>query len=53
MAKINTYGLKMHGLRKAAGSTKTLTPYDGNRDQICYDTATGDVLSAYHTQNSW
>ncbi|MDR0889345.1 MAG: hypothetical protein LBM28_01700 [Oscillospiraceae bacterium] len=46
---INTHGLKMTGLRKAAGETKCLRgAYDAGYVQISFDTATGEVLSDYH-----
>lgn len=55
--KINTYGKKMNGIRKASGETKGLTGYySGHYVQISYDKVTGDVLTNYHYslgQNSW
>ena len=40
--KTNTHGLKMHGLRKAAGDTKGLNGYySGQYVQINYDTVEG------------
>lgn len=55
--KTNTYGLKMTGLRKAAGETKGLTgQYSGHYVQISYDRSTGEVVTNYHYslgQNSW
>ena len=56
MAKINTYGYKMHGLKAASGETKNYGYYSGHYVQISYDTDTGDVLTDYHYslgQNSW
>lgn len=44
--KTNTYGYKMHGLRKAAGYTKDL--HGCGRVQISYDCNTGDILTDYH-----
>ena len=55
--KVNTHGLKMTGLRKAAGETKGLTDYySGHYVQVNYDKATGEVFTNYHYslgQNSW
>lgn len=56
MAKINTYGYKMHGLKAASGETKNYGYYSGHYVQISYDTDTGDILTDYHYslgQNSW
>ena len=47
--KTNTHGLKMHGLRKAAGDTKGLNGYySGQYVQINYDTVEGMVWTNYH-----
>lgn len=46
MGKVNTYGIKMNGLRKACGETKCLNPYDGYHFEIAYDPDTGDVLTS-------
>jgi hypothetical protein len=49
MSKVNTYGLVMRGLRKAAGATKSLRgPGYPHYVQISYDMATGDVLIDHH-----
>lgn len=56
MAKINTYGYKMHGLKAASGETKNYGYYSGSYVQINYDVSTGDVWTDYHYslgQNSW
>lgn len=56
MAKINTYGYKMHGLKAASGDTKNYGYYSGSYVQINYDVSTGDVWADYHYslgQNSW
>lgn len=54
---INTNGLKMTGLRKAAGETKNLRGYyDASYLQLNYDTVTGEVWTDYFCslgQNSW
>lgn len=46
MRKVNTYGIKMNGLRKACGDTKCLNPYGGFHFEIAYDPETGDVLTS-------
>ena len=55
--KINTYGLEMKGLRKAASETKDLTGYySGHYVQISYDPTDGEILTDYHYnlgQNWW
>ena len=54
MAKINTHGLKMVGLRKASGDTRDY--YDARYIQISYDTKTGEILTNLHCSlgyNSW
>lgn len=56
--KINTYGLKMVGLRKAAGATKSLTGAAHSRRyvRISYNLRTGEVrANEYYSsgQNSW
>jgi hypothetical protein len=49
MTKVNTYGLVMRGLRKAAGATKSLRgPVYHHFVQISYDMATGDILIDHH-----
>ena len=42
--KINKYGVKMTGLKLAAGATKPLSPYAPWHIQIGYDMATGKVI---------
>lgn len=54
--KVNTHGIKMVGLKKAAGETKSLNGCNGCYVQISYDRADGEVLSDYHCSlghNSW
>lgn len=46
--KVNTYGLKMLGLRKASGETKGLTGCIGYYIQISYDTESGNILTVDH-----
>ena len=56
MKKINTHGLKMHGLKKTSGETRNYGYFSGHYDEIFYDTSTGDVWSIYQCslgQNSW
>ena len=53
---INTYGLKMNGLRKASGNTINWTPRSGGYTQVSYDRATGEVLTNDHVSlgyTSW
>lgn len=47
--KINTYGLKMLGLKKASGATCSWSGHT----QISYDTSTGEVLTSDHIGNNW
>ena len=54
MAKINTHGLKMKGIKKASGDTCNYS--SGHYIQISYDTETGDIMTDYHYslgRNSW
>lgn len=54
--KIDTHGLKMIGLRKAAGYTENYSRDSGKYVQVSYDKATGEVLTTYHVSlgnNSW
>lgn len=54
--KVNTHGIKMVGLKKAAGETKHLNGCNGCYVQISYDRADGEVLADYHCSlghNSW
>lgn len=53
MATINTYGIKMNGLRKAAHETKGLSPYGDIRTQISYDRDTGDIYTDDHIGENW
>lgn len=52
----NTHGHTMTGLRRIAGDTKGLSPYDGAYVQVNYDRETGRAWGDYHWslgQNSW
>lgn len=56
MAKINTYGLKMTGLKKASGSTQDYGFYSGLYDEIFYDLSTGEVWTKFQCSlgyNTW
>lgn len=51
--KLEKYGIKMQGLKKAAGETKGLDGWNGYV-QISYDLAVGEVIAACHVSvNSW
>ena len=51
--KIEKYGIKMQGLKNAAGETKGLDGWNGYV-QISYDLADGEVIAAYHAGvNDW
>lgn len=55
MAAVNKHGIKMVGLRKAAGETKGL-PVRNCYVQISYDRADGTILTNWHCSiggNSW
>lgn len=53
MKKLDTHGMKMTGIKAAAGATKDLTPYGGSCVQVSYDRETGEVLTAYHVGSGW
>jgi hypothetical protein len=47
--KVNTYGMKMNGIRKASEETEGLQGYySGGYLQISYNEKTGDILTNYH-----
>lgn len=51
--KLEKYGIKMQGLKKAAGETKWLDGWSGYV-QISYDRADGEIIAAYHIDvNDW
>lgn len=51
--KLEKYGIKMKGLKKAAGETKGLDGWNGYA-QISYDRADGEVMAEYHVSvNDW
>ena len=47
--KVNTYGLKMIGLKAAAGETKGISYYTGEYVQIAYDIDDGRVVTAFYS----
>ena len=52
---INTHGIKIKGLRKASGETRSYIDA-GSYDEIFYDRSTGEVWTRYQYslgQNSW
>lgn len=54
MKKVETYGLRMHGLRAACGATKDYGPYSGHSVEIIYNLETGEVSwSEYFTDTDW
>lgn len=56
MAKVNTHGLKMIGLKKASGSTENYGYYSGMYDEIFYNVETGEVWTVFQCSlghNSW
>ena len=56
MAKVNTYGLPIKGLKKASGYTEDYGSYSGRYVEIFYDRSTGEVLGNFQCslgQNSW
>lgn len=46
MSKVNTYGMKMKGLKKASGDTCSYS--NGGYIQISYDIVTGEILTDFH-----
>lgn len=54
---LNTYNIKMTGLKKASGDTKCLSGYySGEYAELFFDHATGEVWTVYQYslgQNSW
>lgn len=56
MAKINTYGITIKGIRKASGETFNYGAYSAQYDEIFYNRATGEVWTKYQVslgQNTW
>lgn len=47
MAKVDTHGLKIKGLRKASGETCNYGECSGMYDEIFYDRATGEVWTVF------
>ena len=50
---LNKHGYKMTGLRRASGETCDNYQRTGNYVQISYDIRTGEVLTNFHTGQSW
>ena len=56
MAKVNTYGLTIKGLKKTSGFTQDYGYYSGRYVEIFYDRSTGEVWGNFQFslgQNSW
>lgn len=56
MAKVNTYGLPIKGLKTASGYTEDYGSYSGRYVEIFYDRSTGEVWGNFQCslgQNSW
>ena len=56
MARVNTYGLTIKGLKKASGYTEDYGYYSGRYVEIFYDRSTGEVWGNFQIslgQNSW
>lgn len=55
MAKVNTYGLKINGLKAASGETRNYSDR-ALYDELFYDRATGEVWTVFQCSlgcNSW
>ena len=56
MKKINTYGIRLIGLKTASGCTKNYGAYSPEYVEVFYDRSTGEIWTRYHYslgQNSW
>lgn len=56
MAKVNTYGINIKGLKKASGATMNYGAYSGKYDELFFDKASGKVWTVFQCslgQNSW
>ena len=56
MAKVNTYGLPIKGLKTASGYTDDYGSYSGRYVEIFYDRSTGEVWGNFQHSlghNSW
>ena len=56
MRTINTYGLKIKGLKKVSGNTLNYGYYSGFYNEVFYDRATGEVWTVFQYslgQNTW
>lgn len=56
MAKVNTHGLKIKGLKKVSGETENYGEYSSMYAEIFYDRATGEVWTVHQCSighNTW
>lgn len=56
MKSVNTYGMKIKGLRKASGETQNYGVYSGSYTELFFNRSTGEVWGKYQYslgQNSW
>lgn len=56
MKSVNTYGIKVKGIRKASGNTVNWAPRSGGYTEIFYDRGNGEVWTVDQIslgQNSW
>lgn len=54
--KLNTYGMKIKGLKKASGETRNYGDYSDRYDEVFYNRASGEVWTVYQVSlggNSW
>ena len=54
--RINTYGMKIMGLKKARGETRNYGDYSDCYDEVFYNRASGEVWTVYQVSlggNSW
>lgn len=52
MKKVDTHNMKMVGLKKASQFTDTDYSH-GRYVQFAYDPSDGEIITKFHTQNSW
>lgn len=56
MKSVNTYGIKIKGLRKASGNTVNWAPRSGGYTEVFFDRDNGEVWTVDQVslgQNSW
>lgn len=54
--KLNTYGMKIKGLKKASGETRNYGDYSDRYDEVFYNMESGEVWTVYQVSlggNSW